>query len=107
MVDGLVFPERALAGGWHGLRVGVIGNGVNRQKHETGAAIHLDFDSIHALFRPIDVHLSGVELHVENGFHGVHVHNLIRADDLQGLADGVGVAGRGFDAGDVPGIDYP
>ena len=104
-VDGLVFPERALAGGGHGRGVGVIGYGVNRQKHKAFAvaAIHLNFQSVHALLRPAYVHFSGVQFHIQNGFEGGRVNGIIRADELQGLADGIGVAGRDLDAGDQRG----
>ena len=99
-VDGFVFPERGLAGGGHGRGIGVTGDGVNRQKHKASPAIHLNLDSIHALLRPADVNLSRVQLRRDDGFHGVHIHGLVCADDLQGLADGIGIAGRDFDAGD-------
>ena len=97
-VDGFVFPERALPGGRQRGGVSVVGHGVHSQEGEAFAiaTIHPDFHAIHALLGPADGHLPGIQLGGEDGLHGAHVHDLIRANELQSPADGVDVAGRNF-----------
>ena len=100
MVDGLVFPEGALAGG-HGLRVGVVRHGVQHQKDKALAvvAIHPDFQSVHALLDPADDDAGGIQHGGDDGLEGGRVHDDVRADDPQILADGVGVILVGLDVG--------
>ena len=94
-VDGFVFPERALPGGRQRGGVGVVGHGVHSQEGEAFAiaTIHPDFHAIHALLGPADCHVPGIQLGGEDGLHGAHVHDLIRANELQSLAYEIDVAG--------------
>ena len=98
-VDGFVFPQRTLAHG-RGLGVGIIRHGIQGEKAKARAAIDHDFHGIHALLRPTHLHHASGEGEQEDGFQRGHIHRLIRADEAEGLADGFGVGGGDFDAGD-------
>ena len=98
VVDGFVFPERALAGG-RGLGVGIVRHGVHGQKHKAFAiaAIHKNLHGIHALLGPAHGDLPGIQRGGEDGFEVGQVHGLVGTDDLQGLTNGIGIAGCNLD----------
>lgn len=104
-VDGLVFPEGGLAGSGQGEGVPVVGDGVYGEEEDEGAvvAVHPEFQGVGLAFDPEHGGVAGAQFGGEDGLEGVGVEGLFRADDVEGLTDGVGVAGVFLDAGDEGG----
>lgn len=99
-VDAFVFPNRACAGGGQRGGVRVIGHGVYRQKNEAFAvaAIHPQFEAVHALLAPTDDRMTGLLADLQDRFEAGVINRLFRADDAQILSHGLGVGGMFLDA---------
>src|ERR1051326_196250 len=96
-VNGPILPYGTGAGGGQRSGVEVAGDGVDGEEDEATASIDFDFDAVHALFFPADVGAASIEGEFEHRFHGRGIGGVFGADDVEVVADGLGVAGALLD----------